>query len=310
MTIKLFPLLVAVSTLPLLACTTKSDENGDDVMASDDDDDDAGSTGAGPAVTTSGDDAMESSEGDDSGGDTVSFIIQDDVPTGVFECDLWAQDCPTGEKCMPFASMGGTWDGTRCSPITGSGQSGDDCTVEGNGASGLDDCDIGSMCWDVNPEDNTGTCIALCTGDASNPLCEDPDTTCVQANGGALNICLDTCQPLLQDCADGQACYPVDDGFTCAPNAAPDALPYDACEFLNVCPAAHFCANPEIVPSGLCDPGSLGCCSPFCDYGVVEAGGEDTCLTDSDTWECQPWFEEGEAPPAFTDVGLCALPGT
>jgi len=307
MTIKLFPLLVAVSTLSLAACTTKGDGGGDDVMASDDDDDDddVDPTTTGPGGTTTSD-VMESSEGDDSGGDTISFIIEDDIPNGIFQCDLWFQDCPEGEKCMPYASMGGTWDGTRCSPITGEGQSGDECTVEGNGASGLDSCDIGSMCWDVNPEDNTGTCISLCTGDATNPICENPDNTCVQANGGALNICLPTCQPLLQDCAEGQACYPVDDGFTCAPNANPDALPYDACEFLNVCPSAHFCANPEIVPPGLCDAGAMGCCSPFCDL----SGDTDTCLDDSDTWECQPWFEEGQAPPAFTDVGLCALPGT
>ena len=304
MTIKLFPLLVAVSALPLLACSVKGDETGDTGSdPDDDDDDDAASTGA--VDMTTGDAEGESSEGgDSSGGEDVIFIVPTDGGPGVFDCDLWAQDCPTGEKCMPYASSGGTWDGARCSPITGSGQPGDDCTVEGNGASGLDDCDIGSMCWDVDPETNQGNCIALCTGATDNPLCEDPDTTCVQANGGALNICLPICQPLLQNCPDGNACYPADDGFTCAPNAAPDALPYDACAFLNVCPEAHFCANPDIAPSGLCDPAAQGCCTPFCDLSAET----DTCMSDSEDWACQPWYEDGEAPPAYADVGACAVP--
>ena len=50
----------------------------------------------------------------------VIFILPDDGGTGVFECDLWGQDCPDGEKCMPWASNGGTWNATRCSPVVDS----------------------------------------------------------------------------------------------------------------------------------------------------------------------------------------------
>src|SRR5687768_13175994 len=32
------------------------------------------------------------------------------------QCDLWAQDCARGSKCMPWAFDGGVhWNGTRCS---------------------------------------------------------------------------------------------------------------------------------------------------------------------------------------------------
>ena len=35
-----------------------------------------------------------------------------------FECDLFEQDCPPGEKCMPWANDGGgAWNATRCSPV-------------------------------------------------------------------------------------------------------------------------------------------------------------------------------------------------
>ncbi len=31
---------------------------------------------------------------------------------------IWAQDCPEGEKCMPWANDGGgSWNATRCSPL-------------------------------------------------------------------------------------------------------------------------------------------------------------------------------------------------
>ena len=53
-------------------------------------------------------------------------------------CDLWAQDCPVGEKCMPWANAGGpAWNDARCTPLDSQpGQPGDACTVEGQGDRG------------------------------------------------------------------------------------------------------------------------------------------------------------------------------
>ena len=34
------------------------------------------------------------------------------------ECDIWADDCPRGTKCMPWAADGGsTWNATKCSRL-------------------------------------------------------------------------------------------------------------------------------------------------------------------------------------------------
>ena len=155
----------------------------------------------------------------------TTSAIETQVDAGAFdpfECDIFAQDCPDGEKCMPWANDGGgAWNATRCTAVDDSaGQPGDECIVEGSGVSGIDSCDLGVMCWDVDPETNVGTCVAMCTGDEANPICEDPATTCTIANNGAIVLCLPTCDPLLQDCGDDQGCYPIDDEWSCAPDTS------------------------------------------------------------------------------------------
>ena len=300
-------LVSAGMTIGLGACGTKDDNPAGDGIAGDDDDDDDddddGGSGSGGPATTGDDD--DDDNGDSSGGAAtggIGFIEMPDGGGAAFECDIFAQDCPEGEKCMPWANDGGSaWNATRCSPIEDApAQPGDECTVDGSGVSGLDNCDIGGMCWDVDPETNMGNCVAMCTGDAANPICEDPDTTCVQANGGSLNLCLPVCDPLTPACPDGQNCYPVAEEFTCAPNAAPDALPYDPCEFLNVCPEGHFCANPEFQED--CPQGAAGCCAPFCDLDEA-----DMCPGNT---ECTAWFDPDNTPPQWDSVGACSLPET
>ena len=83
---------------------------------------------------------------------------------GFNECDIEAQDCPEGEKCMPWANDGGDeWNGTRCSPIAKDpGPLGGPCLAEGSGTSGIDDCDLGLVCWQVDPKTNQGVCHAMC----------------------------------------------------------------------------------------------------------------------------------------------------
>ncbi len=64
----------------------------------------------------------------------------------------------------------------------------------GGGATGVDDCDVGVMCWNLN-EDGVGTCVALCTGTPENPSCEPDATYCALTSIGALNLCLPGCSP-------------------------------------------------------------------------------------------------------------------
>lgn len=258
-----------------------------------------------PGSPSTGSPGSGTSESSTEGG--AVFIVDDPDAGKGGECDLFAQDCPPGEKCMPWANDGGnSWNATICSPVAETpGQAGDACSVEGSGVSGVDDCDLGAMCWDVNPEDNTGTCVAMCTGDSSNPFCEDPNTTCVIANEGVLVLCLPVCDPLLQNCPEGQACYPVEEKWSCAPDVSGEGGVYgDPCEYINVCNPGLMCLDSALVPGCA---GAIGCCSEVCD--TSDPAGDAQCTGAGEGQVCTPWYDEGAAPPGYETVGACVLPG-
>ena len=262
--------------------------------------DPAAEEGSPPETESDTDDVDESDTDDD-----CTFICDDDTPP-IGECSVWDQDCPAGEKCMPWANDGGAaWNSTICTPVAGDpGQSGDECIVEGSGVSGIDTCDQSLICWNVDPETSIGQCLAMCTGSEQNPVCDDPSTACVIANDGVLILCLPQCDPLLQDCGDGQACYVSDDSFVCVPDASgPELGAYgDPCEFTNACDAGLLCAGAVAVPD--CD--SASCCTEFCDLGADEP--DAMCSGQSDGQICISVFDEGSTPPGADDFGFCALP--
>jgi len=310
--------VLVTAGIALSACGTKDEGPGESGPMQMEGDEANESTLGDSATTNDSNDSNDSQDSADSNDSadtgamstgpmtTLGFIEDPDGGGISFECDMFAQDCPPGEKCMPWASDGGgSWNATRCSMIQPNpGQPGDECEVEGSGTSGIDSCDLGSMCWDVDGETNTGTCVAMCTGDESNPLCEDPDTFCTIANDGAIVLCLPSCDPILQDCAEGQACYPINDGFACAPDASGEMGIYgDPCEFINVCDPGLACVNPEVVPG--CS-GAMGCCSELCD--LADPGGAMQCSGQGGGQDCVPWYEEGNEPPGYEDVGICAIP--
>lgn len=237
---------------------------------------------------------------DPQAGGTGSFIMEPDGgPGGGIECDVWAQDCPAGEKCNPWASDGGsTWNALRCVEVAPNpGQPGDECTVTGSGVSGIDDCDVGVMCLNVDAETNIGTCVEMCSGSPAAPVCDTPNTTCTISNDGVLVLCRPLCNPLADECPAGQACYPVGDAMACATDASGDGgAAGDGCQNINGCDAGHYCAAAESVPN--CT--DAACCSPFCTIGD-----DSTCLEGQ---TCQPWYMPGSAPAECLDeVGACAV---
>jgi hypothetical protein len=297
------------------ACGTKDDDPTNQPTTTPSEEDGDSSTGTplttgidptgGTTPMTSGATEAGTTSGADSGSsDGVVFLVEPDGGGVAFECDLFAQDCPEGQKCMPWGNDGGTWNATRCSPIQDNpGQPGDECTVEGGAASGIDSCALGSMCWDVDPKTNTGLCVAMCTGDEANPICENPDTTCSIANDGAIVLCLPVCDPILQDCPEGQACYPVAEDWVCGPDASGEMGGYgDPCEFINVCDPGLMCLDASATPNCM----AAGCCTEVCD--LSDPAGDGQCTGAPDGQTCQPWYEEGAAPPGYEDVGACALP--
>lgn len=215
------------------------------------------------------------------------------------ECDPYAQDCDEGEKCAPVANDGGTsWNSTHCTPVPQTPDLLDQpCTVEGSGVSGIDSCDVGLMCWDVDGETNTGTCIELCGCGPVQPTCAGGGTVCSVANDGVLPLCLPTCDPLDSEanCENGQGCYPVGDSFQCAPDASGDeGSPNTPCSFINGCDPGSACVSDDLVPGCV----GAGCCTSFCDLDEPNS-----C---SGGMVCEAWFPMGEEPlECHVDTGIC-----
>jgi hypothetical protein len=295
-----------------LGCPAPSDPpiESESSNAEDGDDDESaeeGSTGdeGGPTSMTTtpdddGNDETTTGADDDDGMDTNTFL--GDIGTGPeVECSVWSQDCPDG-KCMPYSNNGEpTWNATKCVAVAADpGQPGDPCEVEGSGTSGVDTCDEAAMCWNVDPENNTGTCIAFCSGSENSPVCDNPSTTCSITNDGVLILCLPNCDPLQQNCeGDSEGCYGIPGGYVCAPDVSGEmGASGDPCEAINVCDAGLECMPAEVVQG--CT-GSLGCCTEFCDH--MDA------MDDSCTGQhmCLPAFD-GDAPPGYESVGYCLIP--
>ena len=231
---------------------------------------------------------------------TVAFIsTSPDLPPG--DCDPWAEDCPDGQKCAPFATPGSpTWDAVQCVPIVDDpAPAGAPCSVLDHPTSGLDDCVKHAMCWDLGP-DLHGTCVAMCLGDGFNQAsCLDPDNLCVQANDNVILVCLPRCDPLLSDCPEGQVCIPSATDFACAPDASgAGGQAFTPCAAGNACDPGLLCADSS--HTALCDPDVAECCLPFCDLDQFDSCPPDTA--------CIPVFPKGGVEPQLLDVGLCGEP--
>jgi len=261
--------------------------------------DSASSTTQAEMTTSGASSTSEASGGTETDSDTGCTFLDCTTTGGGPECNIWADDCPEGQKCMPWANDGGSaWNATKCAPLASEpGKPGDPCKVEGNGVSGIDDCELGAMCWNVNPETNQGYCIGFCDGSPESYSCAEPGTVCSLFSNGVLNLCLPGCDPLLQECPNGDVCVWGGENFTCVLDASGEGGAYgDPCEYVNVCDPGLMCINAEYVPG--CNAG--GCCTPFCDVTDAACPGVGQ--------QCLPWYEEGQAPPGLGDLGVCGVP--
>jgi hypothetical protein len=266
-------------------------------------------------ATTGSDDAITEGDAtfggvDESTDDGTHFIFTPDggicgqgLPPGTLahcECDFWAQDCPAGEKCMPWANDGGLhWNASRCSPIDlNPAQVGDPCTVTGSEVSGVDDCDLGLMCLYVDPETDEGTCVAMCQGSADDPICED-GLTCAIDNDGAITLCLPPCDPLIDDCELG-TCIPVQDDFVCFADGTA-RMPGESCDLPVDCAPGSTCVPSETT--GFCGLDASDCCASFCDLTAPDPNA--TCLPAK---TCTPWYRPGTVMPPLDAVGVCLEP--
>jgi hypothetical protein len=205
------------------------------------------------------------------------------------ECDPFAQDCPEGEKCVPYASTGGFFDANKCVPIIGDGQPGEPCTY-GGVVESTDDCDADSFCW---ADGETGVCTAFCQGTPDAPSCA-MGFHCLIDHDGSVNLCMAECNPLLQDCDQGFGCY-WDAGYFGCMEASENIPVGEPCESSNACALGLQCVDGTQLPECAGD----SCCASFCDVSAPMCPQMGT--------ECVAFYEQ-EPPMGYENVGLCTLP--
>jgi hypothetical protein len=247
-------------------------------------------------MTSTSEDSGTASE---TSGISDSQLFQDDgwdlEPTS---CDPFAQDCPDGEKCVSYASNGNTWDSHKCVPVLGSQPAGEPCAY-GGVVDATDDCDSDTACWNVHEVDGewVGTCHWFCAGNPEDPSCPE-GTFCPLTGDGTIALCVWSCDPVLQDCAESNGCYWAGDEFVCVFTTM-DIPAGEACEYVNDCASGLLCTDADSLPSCL----GAACCTPFCDLMLGDA----QCDAVPGT-SCVPFFEDGMAPANYAHVGVCIVP--
>lgn len=221
------------------------------------------------------------------------------------ECSIWDQDCAEGEKCVPWSLENDLVpDEIRCCPEDGTpALPGEQCVVQDYFGSCIDDCVEGSLCLDLD-DDNQGVCQPFCRGTAAQPICEQDEGCLIYFAG--VPFCFPHCDPLIQDCPAGQGCYPGEEAiggtdFLCLPTIGSAALG-DYCWLLSNCDPGLICVTPEFYPN--CD-GIVGCCTQMCDTSEA-----DPCPAIDPALECVSWYVGGQKPPSpeLANVGACVIP--
>jgi hypothetical protein len=221
-----------------------------------------------------------------------------------YECDPWAQDCPPGQKCMPWSTRGESeLDATRCVPVVPNPAGiGEPCSVEENPYSGIDDCDEGAVCWYVDASTLEGECVPLCGGSEANQECPDGRVCPIMAvNNGVPPYCLLTCDPIARDCGLGRGCYAVLNTFVCLPDESGRGGEYGMpCSRPHDCSPGLLCAQAGQVPD--CASTSR-CCTELCDLTEPHV-----CAGEAGGQACVPMWQPGTAPEGLEHVGVCVAP--
>lgn len=241
--------------------------------------------------------------------DPASTEDTDDGTTGepnTNECDVWAQDCPDGEKCVPWADDGGnTWNALRCAPVNGNGQPGDTCMLMGGEITGLDDCAHGSICMRLDDGTDNGVCVPQCEGTVESPSCADSGRECINSNDGVMTLCMESCDPIVGGCPPGMGCYPQWEAntYVCWPDFSGEFGAYgDTCMYTNGCDPGLMCWYPEGVPG--CE--GSACCTDYCNMDDPDPDAQ--CLGQAEGQVCQPLDLGGGAVPGLEHLGICEIP--
>ena len=212
------------------------------------------------------------------------------------ECDVFAQDCPVGEKCT--YDMSHQPPATVCASVTGDKPPGDDCLSDGMGH---DDCDASSMCYEQDVLGFiVGTCVSFCTGSPAAPDCPAlnhegdwlPHECSLHWTDGwsaGLAVCASDCDMVAHDCPNEEKCVPIfeyDDSH-CVPVLG-QVPPGGGCtvrseQGLDDCDASSTCV-------GANEDGTGGTCVAMCwgTYDVLECPENSSCVWAGNSTLCIP----------------------
>jgi hypothetical protein len=267
----------AGTTTSMTTTTTTATESGESSAETDTD-------------TTSGDGDGDGDTTNDTNNTSGSFYAGPEVDyASVPECDPWFQDCPYGDKCVPYSSTGDGFDANRCVPVIGDGEPGDVCNY-GGVIDATDDCGTNSYCW---ADGDVGVCKEFCQGTVDEPTCPE-GFQCLIDGDGVVNLCMSSCNPLLQDCSPGSACYWTNAEFTCVATTEDIALG-EPCDAINDCALGLACLPADLMPNCAGD----ACCASYCDLSAP--------MCDQLGAECVSFFD-GAPPTGYEDVGVCVVP--
>lgn len=227
-----------------------------------------------------------------------------------FGCDVYAQDCSDGLKCLPAkygASPGLIEDGIEswCAGVSAAAVGlGEPCFVDPSAykepGALMDDCPLGALCWGIEgePGDFHGRCESLCSGSAEVPGCPG-DPFCPSHGGLNDLVCVSECDPFAQDCAfETDSCIRLSDKWACWPRRVRSRGDFQyPCVWQNDCQATFACV--ELDMAGTCYDNSLGgCCVPMCALDDPQA--DVACAEVDPASTCRAW----ELAPD-TGVGIC-----
>ncbi len=265
-------------------------------------DETAGTTEASEASSSSGAETSFT-EGFQTGTDTGIDPTDDSDSVGPASCDPQDDDCPDGFKC------GGSFDfagdpAYECVPVVGDAGPGELCDIDPAGMTS-DTCEAGSFCLS-DTMSSSGTCAAFCD---ANDSCGDLDDNCVSVFGIELPMCLPDCDPLdLSACPEGWSCREdqSERSWYCAPRlAGAEGGHGESCvpTGLGLCAPGFSCRSGPVVDAESCSDATdgSGCCAQFCNL-------DDDVACPSELEQCLPYYENGEAPPGRTSLGVCAVP--
>jgi hypothetical protein len=227
------------------------------------------------------------------GSETGSFVAGPDVPRE--PCDPYAQDCPEGMKCTwTSEDPSALWQTAECVPLARTPVKIDEPCVAEDILHGLDDCELGAICWNLDDTDH-GTCVGFCEGSPERPACPSGHYC---AAGRTLALCIDQCDPLAQDCQQAEEkCLPVDGSYVCIIEGSDDGGElHTPCAFANSCDPGLLCLPQTAAVE--CDQAESGCCEPMCDLGDP-----DPCPGVGQV--CLPVYDP--QPAMYEHVGFCSV---